>query len=174
MTIAGRSAAAAAEPAIDAGRRSAAARRRRRRSTRRRPRTRRDGRGRPGRPGRAAGPGPRPAARVGDEPDAARVVLVPRVVQRGPGVAAVAVAWLSVHGWSPEVDGAAAVVGGDGAADGRVAVRGRSVGPGGAGPDRPRPGRLALVGGLAVDGEVDADLLVLGRDPDPEDRRRRP
>ena len=116
----------------------------------------------------------RPTTRIGDEPHATGVVLVARVVERHRHRAAsagtVAIALVGVHGdrhlrW----DDAAAVERIDSGrrVNGVTTMRRRPAGPG-----RSRSGRSAppsgLVGGLAVDGEIETHLLGFRLDPDPE------
>ena len=149
--VAGRAARAATD--------RAAGRPRRRRSTRRRPRTRRDGRAPPARRGPAAGPGratarrrPRRTRRRTRRARSAR-----RRAGRRCGGVGRSRCWWSTAG-APERDGPAAVDEESTAAGwGRLATSGRGA------------ARTShLIGGLAVDGQVQAHLLDLRLDPDAE------
>ena len=115
--------------------------------------------------GQRQDPVARAAARVRDEPDAAGIVLVARVVERGPGIATIGVHWQVSGG-----DDAAAVGGTTAAAGGRWRWASAAVGT----REEPVPtSRYALpsglIGGFAVDRQVQTHLLRLRLDPESEE-----
>ena len=120
-------------------------------------------RGQPGK-GERQDPVARPATCVRDEPDAARVVLEPRVVQRSGGRGAGGVGFESMACLSGRWDGAAAV---DCRRRPVRRIAGVDVATTGAGGS-PAPWSSHLIGSLAVDGQVEPHRLDFGLDPHAE------